>query len=686
MSLYPRQRTRLWLVAVMAAVLALLATGFLGTVSAQAAQGCEVDYKVTGQWSGGFNANVEVTNLGEPIKNWDLEWTWPNGQSVTDMWNAKDKSKAGSAKATGRGSNAAFATGGSTSFGFTGSWSGANTDPAEFRLNGHLCEPTTPVTAMEQVAAMQPGLNVGNSLDALGGETAWGNPLINEELLQTIKANGYKSIRLPVSWDEHTGPGPDYTIDPAWLDRVAQVVDWAIANDLQVMVNQHDQMWTKLLPDDRENVLAKFDSMWTQIAERFKYYPSELSFESINEPQFPSDEANRDAHTATLNVAFHEAVRTTGGNNEDRLLVLPTWVTNSEQPHLDALKATIDSLDDPMIAATVHFYGFWPFSVNVAGVTTYDEATQQDLENTFQRVNDTFVDNDIPVIVGEWGVLGYDYTRPGVPQSQQYGELLKFFEATMYQAREQKLTLMLWDAGSYLNRNTLEWRDPLAHSYMESGLTTRSGTTSFDSIYIEKAGTIADESLTLNRNGLEFEGLWHGDTALAEGADYTVEGDMLTLTASALTRLAGERAYGVNSTIEARFSDGVPWQIHVITYDTPQISDLTGTMDGIPWSQWWGCQSSCFAIPTEFNGDELSTMEAKYADGTNAGPNDWTAFKEFWWTYRPDYDAGTISLTPDFFNEVRDDEPVTLTFHFWGGGTIDYTVTKSGTTVTGTSA
>ena len=140
MKLHPRRRIRLRLVAVMVAVLALLATGFLGTVSAQAAQGCEVDYEVTGQWSGGFNANVEVTNLGEPIKNWDLEWTWPNGQSVTDMWNAKDKSKAESAKAAGRGYNAAVAAGGSTSFGFTGSWSGANTDPTEFRLNGHLCD------------------------------------------------------------------------------------------------------------------------------------------------------------------------------------------------------------------------------------------------------------------------------------------------------------------------------------------------------------------------------------------------------------------------------------------------------------------------------------------------------------------------------------------------------------------
>jgi endoglucanase len=673
-------RRRMRLGAIAAAAVTALTAGLIGAVSAQAAQGCEVDYQVTGQWSGGFNANVEVTNLGEPINTWDLEWTWADGQRVTDMWNAKDKSKAASAKASSLGHNAALETGGSTSFGFAGSWSGANTAPTEFRLNGRLCdgsvsEPATPATAMEQVAAMQPGWNVGNTLDALGGETGWGNPLITEELLQTVKAEGYNSIRLPVTWDENLGPAPDYTIDPVWLDRVAEVTDMALANDLQVLINIHHDswMWLDELPNDHDAVMAKYESVWTQIAERFKDYPSELSFESINEPQFVGAEgAAGDAYTEELNLAFHEIVRNSGGGNDDRLLVMPTWVTNSEQPHLDVLKATIDGLNDPMIAATVHFYGFWPFSVNIAGGTTYDEQVEQDLTSTFQRVNDTFVDHGIPVIVGEWGVLGYDWTRPIVP-SQQYGELLKFFEAVMYQARDKQATLMLWDAGSYLNRDTLEWRDPLVQSYMDSGLTTRSGTASFDSIYLEKAGTIADESLTLNRNGLDFEGLWQGDTALAEGADYTVSGDTLTLTAAALTRLAGDRAYGTNATIEARFSDGLPWRIHIITYDTPQFSDASGA-------------TSSFAIPTEFNGDQIATMEAKYADGTNAGPHDWTSYKEFWATYRPDYPAGSIGLTADFFNAVRDDEPVTLTFHFWSGGTVDYTITKSGTTVTGTPA
>jgi endoglucanase len=113
-------RRRMRLGAIAAAAVTALTAGLIGAVSAQAAQGCEVDYQVTGQWSGGFNANVEVTNLGEPINTWDLEWTWADGQRVTDMWNAKDKSKAASAKASSLGHNAALETGGSTSFGFAG--------------------------------------------------------------------------------------------------------------------------------------------------------------------------------------------------------------------------------------------------------------------------------------------------------------------------------------------------------------------------------------------------------------------------------------------------------------------------------------------------------------------------------------------------------------------------------------
>ncbi|MDA1362392.1 cellulase family glycosylhydrolase [Glycomyces luteolus] len=678
-----RRRLRLGVIA--GAAVAAMTAGLFGAVSAQAAQGCQVDYEVTGEWPGGFIAAVEVTNLGDPVDGWSLEWTWPDGQRVTNMWNAEHTGSGETATAESRGYNKKVATGDTTAFGFTGSWSGENTDPTEFRLNGRLCdgttgEPTETPTggpqewdnAMDQVADMEPSTNIGNTLDALGGETAWGNPMITEELLQTYKAEGYNSIRLPVTWDEFTGPAPDYTIAPERMERVAQVVDWALENDLQVMINLHHDswMWLDELPNDHDNVLAKFESMWTQIAERFKDYPDALSFESNNEPQFVGKEGDAgDPYNEELNRAFYDIVRASGGNNTDRLLVLPTLNTNAAQERLDPLKAMIDSLNDDMVAATIHYYGFWPFSVNVAGFPTYEEQSQADLAGSFQRTHDTFVANGIPVIVGEWAILNYGVTGPEVVE---YGEMLKFFEDLQFQAREYHFTTMIWDAIQFLNRNTLEWHDQYLQDRISSSWTTRSGATSFDRIYLEKAGTIGDVSQTLDLNGLEFEGLWDGDTQLVEGTDYTLSGDTLTFKAAALTRLAGDRAYGTNATIEARFSAGVPWRINIITFDQAVLSDATGT--------------TSLTIPTQFNGDRIEQMEAHYADGSNAGPAEWTPYQESNVSWLPNYSGGTITVPASFVNAIRDGEPVTITYHFWGGDSVDYTVTKNGSTVTGTAS
>jgi len=140
-----------------------------------------------------------------------------------------------------------------------------------------------------------------------------------------------------------------------------------------------------------------------------------------------------------------------------------------------------------------------------------------------------------------------------------------------------------------------------------------------------------------------------------------------------MTRLAGNRATGVNANMQARFSQGVPWRISIISYDPPILSNATGT-------------TAAFSLPAQFRGDQLATMEAKYADGSIAGPYNWTPFKEFWTHFQPDTTANTIILKPEFFNEVNDGARVTLTFHFWSGTQITYFVTKSGTSVTGTTS
>jgi endoglucanase len=479
-------------------------------------------------------------------------------------------------------------------------------------------------------------------------------------------------IRLPVTWSNHHGPAPAYTIDAAWLNRVRQIVDWSLDEGFYVMINLHHDswQWINTYPTDRTNVLARYDALWTQLAATFRNHSARLVFESINEPTFTGTSGDEQNYQLLheLNAEFHRIVRASGGANATRLLVLPTLYTNADQGRLDALTATFNRLGDPNLAATVHFYGFWPFSVNIAGGTRYNAEVEQDLIGTFDRVHATFVARGIPVIIGEWALLNWDYNRPGVIET---GEFLKFIEAVGYHARVRDLTTMVWDAGQFLNRNTLQWRDPGVFAMMKAGWTTRSGTASSDQVYVPRTGAITSKSLTLNLNGTTFQGLRQGSTDLVQGADYTVSGSTLTLTPAAVTRLVGNRAYGVNATIEARFSSGVPWPISIISYDPPTQAAATGT--------------TSLTVPTQFRGDQLATMEATYADGSNAGPANWTPFKEFWTHFQPDYTAGTLILKPEFFAEVNDGR-VTLTFHFWSGTQITYYITKSGTSVTGSTS
>ncbi|MCW6004204.1 cellulase family glycosylhydrolase [Micromonospora sp. CPCC 205371] len=675
----------------------LVGLGITVAVNAQAAAGCRVAYSTASQWPGGFTGNIAITNLGDPINGWSLVWTFPNGQRVTQAWNATVTMSGSQATAVNAGYNAAIATNATVSFGFNGSWTGSNTAPTSFTLNGVACTgnvggtptsapptsvpptsvpPTTPPpagNAMAAVAAMQPGWNLGNSFDAVGAdETAWGNPRVTEALLDNIRAQGFNSIRIPVTWSNHHGAAPSYTIDAAWLSRVKEVVNWALADGFYVMINIHHDswQWINTMPTDRTNVLNRYNALWTQLAAAFRDSSSKLVFESVNEPQFTgaSNEAQSITLLNELNTSFRTIVRQSGGGNASRLLVIPTLHTSADAARVDPALSWFTSTNDANLIATVHYYGYWPFSVNVAGGTRFDSTVQSDLTGAFDRVYNAFVSRNIPVIIGEYGLLGFDRHTGTIEQ----GEKLKFFEFFGYYARSRQLTTMLWDNGQHFGRTSFQWSDPELIAQIKSSWTTRSGTASSDQVYVPRTGSITSKSLTLNLNGTSFQRLSQGSTNLANGTDYTVSGNALTLTASAVTRLVGNRAYGVNANIQAHFSTGVPWRISIITFDPPVVSNATGT-------------TSSFAVPTQFRGDQLATMEAKYADGTGAGPHNWTTFKEFDVAFAPDYTANTITLTSAFFAEVNDGARVTLTFHFWSGTTLTYYVTKSGSNVTGST-
>ncbi len=512
---------------------------------------------------------------------------------------------------------------------------------------------------MQQIVeAMQPGWNLGNTFEASGSETAWGNPVVTEELIQAIKDQGYKSIRIPVTWNHRMGGSPDYAIDSEFMARLQEVVDWSLEAGLYVMINMHhDSHWMLNMEQERDSVLEKYSAAWRQIAKHFRDYPAALLFEGINEPRF-SEDWNKDepiyfTMLDELNTYFHEIVRSSGGNNGTRPLVLSTVTGSPSQPRLDELYKTIEKLDDPNLIATIHYYGYYPFSVNLGGGTKFDEAARGDLVAAFDRAYDTFVARGIPVIIGEFGLLGFDKSVSMI----QHGEVLKFFEYLTYYAREKKMTHMLWDNGQHYDRNALTWFNPDFYEVMHAGLSGRSSNAASDSVYVLQGEAVQDVTVQMNLNGNTLTGIKLGDRELAAGTDYVTEGESLTLKADLLQGLLTD-SLGLNATLICTFSAGADWKLHIIQYIPPTARDVEGSR-------------GMFVIPVKYNGDALATMEATYAAGGNAGPDDWTPYKEFGKSFEPDYKSNLVKLPSAFFDQVKEGE-VLLKLHFWSGTVLDY--------------
>jgi hypothetical protein len=128
--------------ALLAAGAALIAGGLVtatAAVSARAATGCRATYNITSQWTGGFSANVSVTNLGSPVTSWTVTWAFPGSQQITQIWGATDTQSGANVTATNVSYDGSVATGATVGFGFNGSYTGTNAAPAQLSFNGTAC-------------------------------------------------------------------------------------------------------------------------------------------------------------------------------------------------------------------------------------------------------------------------------------------------------------------------------------------------------------------------------------------------------------------------------------------------------------------------------------------------------------------------------------------------------------------
>ena len=283
----------------------------------------------------------------------------------------------------------------------------------------------TQITAHEAVLQMQKGINIGNTFDAPGGETAWGNPLIQEYYFDDYKSAGFTAIRIPVTWDQHTGTSSPYAIDSAFISRVEQVIDWGLSRGLFIIVNAHHEAWLK--GDYSSTNVDRFNAIWTQISTRFKDKSEKLLFEILNEPEKMTQD-----HLNQLNVRILGIIRRT---NPTRLVV---YAGTGYSSNNDLKNAHVPSTSDKYLIANFHCYDPWSWvSSKDPSATWGTQADRDGIKNIFDGVADFVASQGIPVMVNEWGA----------PSIHEYNSRLTFYKTYSDNVISHGMGGFAWDDG-----------------------------------------------------------------------------------------------------------------------------------------------------------------------------------------------------------------------------------------------
>ena len=352
----------------------------------------------------------------------------------------------------------------------------------------------------DAISQMKKGINMGNTLEGPNGAD-WGNPFPEEYYFDMYKNEGFNFIRIPVRWDNHMGKTTPFKIDETWFSRVEQIIDWGLARGLFIVVNSHHDDWIKTGYADPVNQ-ARFDSLWSQIAVRFKGKSEKLIFEICNEPVNISKENTDEMHQKAINV-----IRKT---NPTRLIIFQgtNWGGSD-----GLINAAIPN--DKYLIGSFHSYDPYPFGLDGTGTFTTTDANN--LKAKFQAVKNWSDKNNIPVFLGEFGGTSKCDYNSRMKQYKTYMELSETFG----------FAPCAWDDGGEFRifyRQTKTWfddlKDILVHSSVKSPkisnlsivqdtivkLTWANMATDYDSIYIERrtSATTFNRIAALKGNTITF--------------------------------------------------------------------------------------------------------------------------------------------------------------------------------------
>lgn len=390
-----------------------------------------------------------------------------------------------------------------------------------WNLGDHLGSSTT----------KEPGLDANLKL-----ETAWGHEAVTEELIDYALSFGFNTIRIPVTWFYNCGRDADghLVIGEKWLERVHEVVDYAMDNDVYVIINTMcdglnvlpgnlfyagaaGEEWTQMQQDAAD--------LWRQIAESFRDYNQNLMFESYNEIgekagwAFGDSVALSVGQVNKLNQIFVDAVRATGGKNEERVLIVPTLYDSTNEKVLDLFVLPEDTAKDKLVV-TVHAYD-WEFN--------------QDLDWIFEKLAQFSYHTGAPVLIGEFGANSKTSAL-----IKEDGWIEKYTSNFVARAQQYGIKCCIWDDGynwGLIDRKNPEnSRTSVLNALFEGvkGIayeSTSENRTVYDNIEDFLIGSYSLSGV-LNKTDYSVAGSWAGLLPLSEEGDYKIpveEGDYISV-------------------------------------------------------------------------------------------------------------------------------------------------------------
>ena len=340
---------------------------------------------------------------------------------------------------------------------------------------------------------MTVGWNLGNTFDATSGgwftngdpETAWVNTATTKEMIDKIAEAGLNVFRLPITWDtgegvyRRVGDAPDYTLNQDFLQRIGEVIDWGLDNDMYVIINTHHDRWIHLTDSNYDAESDKLAKMWTQIAEYFRNYGDKLIFEVMNEPLYTDENWNHDwtgkpehyNNLNKLNQLTVDAIRATGGNNEERFVLVPTYAASSGSAQMKAFVLPDDMHPNKLIAS-IHAYTPYNFALNTdMSLNKWGtNSDKRELTKLFADIDKMFISKGIPVIMGEFGAMNKDneevraeWAKHYISGAKQYGIPCIWWDNNHFKGDGERFGL--------LDRKALEFPYPLLLQGLIDGLT-----------------------------------------------------------------------------------------------------------------------------------------------------------------------------------------------------------------------